>query len=164
MTELRDPTPIVRPAGPSDVDTLFDLIVALADYERLRHQVRGSREQLETALFGPRRHAEAVIAEVDSSPAGFALFYHTFSTFHCRPGLWLEDLFVVPEHRRGGIGRSLFAHVAGVAVRRGCARLEWAALDWNEPALHFYASLGAETLADWQTLRLDGEALKALGS
>lgn len=155
-------TPILRPAERGDVDTVYELILALSEYERLRHQVRGTRELLETALFGPRRHAEAVIAELDSSPVGFALFFHTFSTFLCRPGLWLEDLFVVPEHRRGGIGRLLLSHVAAVAVQRGCARLEWSVLGWNEPALEFYSALGAETLTEWQTLRLDGTALRAL--
>jgi GNAT superfamily N-acetyltransferase len=159
-----DRTPTVRPATPGDVDTLYELIVALAEYERLRHKVSGTRELLETALFGPHAHAEAVIAEIDSSPVGFALFFHTFSTFLCRPGLWLEDLFVVPEHRRGGVGRTLLSHVAAVAVKRRCARLEWSALGWNEPALSFYAALGAETLDEWQTLRLDGAALRSLGT
>ncbi|HWC87069.1 MAG TPA: GNAT family N-acetyltransferase [Solirubrobacteraceae bacterium] len=157
-------TPILRPAETGDVDTVYELILALAEYERLRHQVRGTRDLLEMALFGPRPAAEAVIAELNSTPVGFALFFHTFSTFQCRPGMWLEDLFVVPEHRRGGIGRLLLSHVASLAVRRGCARLEWSALRWNEPALEFYAALGAETMTEWQTLRLDGEALRALGA
>jgi GNAT superfamily N-acetyltransferase len=156
-------TPTLRSAERGDIDTVYDLILALAEYEKLRHQVKGTRELLEMALFGPRPHAEAVIAEVNSTPVGFALFFHTFSTFLCRPGLWLEDLFVVPEHRRAGIGSLLLSHVAAVAVQRGCARMEWTALGWNEPALEFYAALGAETLTEWQTLRLDGEALRALG-
>lgn len=156
------PTPSVRPASRGDVDTVYELIVALAEYERLRDQVKGTRELLETALFGPRPHAEALIAEVDSEPVGFALFFHTFSTFLCRPGLWLEDLFVVPEHRRAGIGRLLLSRVAAIAVQRRCARLEWTALGWNEPALRFYATLGAETMSDWQTLRLTGHALRTL--
>jgi hypothetical protein len=159
---LSDRHLILRPAGPSDVDTLFELIVALAEYERLRHRVTGTRELLETALFGPRPHAEAIIAELDSEPVGFALFFHTFSTFVCRSGLWLEDLFVVPEHRRAGIGRMLLSHLAAVAVRRGCARFEWTALDWNEPALQFYDALGAEMQSDLRTLRLEGEGLRAL--
>ena len=158
-----DQNAILRPASQSDVDTVYELIVALAEYEHLRHLVTGTRELLEIALFGPRANAEAVIAEVDSTPVGFALFFHTFSTFLCRPGLWLEDLFVVPEHRRAGIGRLLLSHVAKVAVERGCARMEWSALNWNEPALQFYAALGAETLSEWQTLRLQGESLRALG-
>jgi GNAT superfamily N-acetyltransferase len=153
----------LRPAEPGDVDTVFELIVALAEYEQLQDKVTGTRELLEMALFGPGPHAEAVIAEVKSDPVGFALFFHTFSTFRCRPGIWLEDLFVVPEHRRGGIGRMLLAHVAAVAVRRGCARMEWSALSWNEPALQFYSAIGAETMEEWRTLRLDGDALRALG-
>jgi GNAT superfamily N-acetyltransferase len=159
---LSDRHLILRAAEHSDVDTVYELIVALADYERLRDRVTGTRELLETALFGPRRHAEAVIAELDSEPVGFALYFHTFSTFVCRPGLWLEDLFVVPEHRRSGIGRMLLSHLAGVAVKRGCARFEWSALDWNEPALSFYDALGAEMLSDWRTLRLEGERLRTL--
>ncbi|MDQ6803809.1 MAG: GNAT family N-acetyltransferase [Actinomycetota bacterium] len=153
---------ILRPAGHGDVDTVYELIVALAEYERLRDRVTGTRELLETALFGPRPHAEAVIAELDSNPVGFALYFHTFSTFVCRPGLWLEDLFVVPEHRRAGIGRMLLSHLAQVAVERGCARFEWSALNWNEPALSFYDALGAQLLSDWRTLRLEGESLRAL--
>ncbi|HWF35246.1 MAG TPA: GNAT family N-acetyltransferase [Solirubrobacteraceae bacterium] len=153
---------ILRPAGPSDVDTVYDLILALAEYERLRHRVTGTRELLETALFGPRPAAEAVIAELDSNPVGFALCFHTFSTFVCRPGLWLEDLFVVPEHRRAGIGTMLLSHLAKVAVDRGCARFEWSALNWNEPALRFYDALGAELMEDWRTLRMEGESLRAL--
>jgi len=164
MPENRESTPTLRPAEPGDVDTVYELIVALAEYERLRHRVKGTRELLETALFGPRPSAEAVIAELDSDPVGFALFFHTFSTFVCRPGLWLEDLFVIPEQRRRGIGRMLLTHVAAIAVKRGCARLEWSALEWNEPALSFYAALGAETLTEWRTLRMDGAALIALGA
>jgi GNAT superfamily N-acetyltransferase len=152
----------LRPATRGDVDTVFELIVALAEYEQLRDRVTGTRELLETALFGPRPHAEAVIAELDSDPVGFALYFHTFSTFVCRPGLWLEDLFVLPEHRRAGIGRLLLSHLAAVAVERGCARFEWSVLNWNEPALRFYDALGAEVLADWHTLRLEGAALRAL--
>jgi GNAT superfamily N-acetyltransferase len=162
MADARDRTAITRPAERVDVDAVYDLIVALSEYEQLRQRVTGTRELLETALFGPRPHAEAVIAELDSSPVGFALFFHTFSTFICRPGMWLEDLFVVPEHRRAGIGRMLLSHVAAVAVERRCVRLEWSVLTWNEPALHFYAALGAEPLEDWRTLRLDGPALRAL--
>lgn len=164
MSPEHHSAPILRPAEPGDVETVYELIVALAEYERLRHQVSGTRELLETALFGARPAVEAVIAEIDSDPIGFALYFHTFSTFLCRPGMWLEDLFVIPEHRRGGVGRLLLSHVAAVAVRRGCARLEWSALGWNEPALRFYAALGAETLSDWRTLRLDGSALRALAA
>jgi GNAT superfamily N-acetyltransferase len=162
MTQAHDRHLILRQATAVDVDTVYELIVALAEYEKLRHRVTGTRELLEMALFGPRPAAEAVIAELNSDPVGFALYFQTFSTFVCRPGLWLEDLFVVPEHRRAGIGRLLLSHLANLAVQRGCARFEWSALTWNEPALSFYDALGAELLDDWRTLRLEGQALRSL--
>jgi GNAT superfamily N-acetyltransferase len=143
---------------------VFALIGELADYERLSDQVRGSEDLLAGWLFGPDAVAEAVIAELDSEPVGFALYYTTFSTFECRPGIWLEDLFVRPEHRRAGAGRALLAHLARLAVERGFARLEWAALDWNSMALSFYDGLGARVLEEWRMLRLDGAALEGLVS
>jgi GNAT superfamily N-acetyltransferase len=151
----------IRPAEPADVELIFSLIVELAEYEHAPEQVTGTPEQLAAALFGEQPSAEAVIAELDGEPVGFALFHGTFSTWECRPGLWLEDLYVPPEHRRGGIGRALLAHVAAIAVERGCARLEWAALDWNEPALGFYRKLGAKRLDEWLVHRLDGQLLLA---
>jgi GNAT superfamily N-acetyltransferase len=151
----------IRPAQPPDVALIFSLIRELAEYERAPDQVRGTPQLLETALFGQEPVAEAVIAELDGAPVGFALFYTTFSTWECRPGVWLEDLYVPPQHRRGGIGRALLAHVAAVAVARGCTRLEWTALGWNEPALGFYEKLGAKRLQDWITHRLDGSLLEA---
>lgn len=138
------------------------MIVELAEYERAREKVAGTPELLARALFGPDQVAEAVIAEVSEEPAGFALFYTTFSTWQCLPGVWLEDLFVRPAHRRGGVGRALLSHVASVAVERGCGRLEWAALDWNAPALEFYEGLGALTLGEWRLHRLDGAALERM--
>jgi GNAT superfamily N-acetyltransferase len=150
----------IRPAEREDVPAVFALIRALADYERLAHEVLATEELLEAGLFGPQANAEALIAEIDSEPVGLALYFHTFSTFECRRGIWLEDLFVVPEQRRSGIGGLLLSHLARLALERGCARLEWAALDWNEPALNFYAGLGARRLDTWRTLRLDGEALR----
>jgi GNAT superfamily N-acetyltransferase len=135
------------------------MIVALAEYERAPEKVTGTEQMLGRALFGARPSAEAVIAEIDGHPVGFALFYSTFSTWECLPGIWLEDLFVPPEHRRAGVGLALLQHLARVAVDRGCARLEWTALDWNTPALNFYGKLGAEVLAEWTTHRLDGAAL-----
>jgi GNAT superfamily N-acetyltransferase len=154
------PSPItIRPAEPADVGLIFSLIVELAEYERSREQVTGSPELLALALFGPDRSAEALVAELDSRPVGFALFHGSFSTWECRAGLWLEDLYVPPEHRRSGVGVALLAEVAAIAVDRGCARLEWAALDWNTPALDFYEKLGAERLGEWVMHRLDGEAL-----
>jgi GNAT superfamily N-acetyltransferase len=149
----------IRPAEPADVSLIFTLIVELADYERARERVVGTPELLSRALFGPEPAAEAVIAELHGEPVGFALWFRTFSTWLCVPGLWLEDLYVSPRHRRAGVGRLLLAHVARVAAENGYGRLEWSALDWNTPALEFYADLGAERLEEWQVHRLEGEAL-----
>jgi GNAT superfamily N-acetyltransferase len=140
------------------------MIVALAEYERAPDAVTGSPELLDDALFGEKPTAEAAIAEHDGQRIGFALFHGTFSTWECRPGIWLEDLFVMPEHRRGGAGEALLRHVAQIAVERGCTRLEWVALDWNEPALTFYEKLGAEVLEDWLQHRLDGARLRAFAA
>lgn len=151
----------IRPARPEDVELIFSLIVELAEYERAPDQVTGNAQLLSDALFGEEPSAEALIAEVDGRSVAFALFYTTFSTWECRPGIWLEDLYVPPEHRRGGVGRALLAAVAATAVARGCARLEWVALNWNEPALDFYAKLSAKRLDDWVIHRLDGLLLEA---
>ncbi len=151
----------IRSAVRDDAPTLLALIGELADYERLRHAVVADAASLERHLFGPRPAAEAVLAERDGTAVGYALFFPTFSTFAGRPGLWLEDLFVRPTERGAGIGRALFAHVAELAVARDCGRLEWSALDWNVPALAFYAGLGARRLTEWQLHRLDGDALAA---
>jgi GNAT superfamily N-acetyltransferase len=149
----------IRPAERRDVPLLLQLVRELAQYERATERVTGTETMLADALFGERPAAEAVVAEVGGEPAGFALFFTTFSTWLCRPGIYLEDLFVRPEHRRGGIGRQLLAHLAHLAVARGCGRLEWAALTWNTPALDFYAALGAERLGEWAGHRLEGGAL-----
>ena len=149
----------IREARREDAALIFSWIVELATYERAPDQVTGNIALLEEALFGAAPTAEAVIAELDGEPAGFALYFRTFSTWLCRPGLWLEDLYVSPAHRRAGVGRALLSHVAALAVRRGYGRLEWSALDWNAPALSFYSSLGAEQLNEWLVHRLDGEAL-----
>lgn len=149
----------IRPAGPADVELIFSLIVELADYERAPDQVRGTPELLRESLFGDPRVAEALVAELDGEPAAFALYHGAFSTWECRPGLWLEDLYVPERHRRAGLGQALLSRVAAIAVERGCTRLEWAALDWNTPALNFYAKLGARRLSDWEMHRLDGDAL-----
>jgi GNAT superfamily N-acetyltransferase len=151
----------IRPAEPGDVEVIFALIRELAEYERAPEQVRGTPQLLADALFGDRPVAEALIAERGGQPVGFALFYVTFSTWECRPGVWLEDLFVPPDHRRGGVGRALLAALAATAVERGYTRLEWVALDWNEPALDFYAKLSAKRLDDWLIHRLDGPELEA---
>jgi len=149
----------IRPATRDDAPLLLELIGALADYERLRDEVVLDVALLERHLFGERPAAEAVIAETAGEPVGYALFFSTFSTFVGRPGIWLEDLFVLPARRRGGIGRALLEHVAQLAVARGCGRLEWSALDWNAPALDFYRGLGARRLPEWRLHRLDGAAL-----
>ena len=154
----------IRPAEPGDVELIFSLVVELATYERAAEQVVGTPELLAEALFGPHPVAEALIAELDGVPVGFALFYTSFSTWAARPGIWLEDLYVPPEHRRSGIGRALLGELAAIAVGRGYARLEWAALDWNTPALNFYTGLGAGTLDDWVMHRLDGEALRRVAA
>jgi GNAT superfamily N-acetyltransferase len=149
----------IRAAQPCDVDLIYALIVELATYERAPEQVVGTPELLAEALFGPRPSAEALIAELAGEPVAFALFHGTFSTWECRPGIWLEDLYVPPQHRRHGIGSALLTALAAITLERGCARLEWTALDWNTPALDFYAKLGAQRLSDWQNHRLSGEAL-----
>jgi GNAT superfamily N-acetyltransferase len=153
----------VREATRADADLLFELIKELAEYERLSDQVRGDARLLEESIFD-RRAAEALVIEVDGEPAGYAIFFTTFSTFECRPGIWLEDLYVRPALRRRGIGRAVLAQIAEIALERDCARLEWVALDWNEPALTFYDSLGAARIEEWQALRLEGEALRRLGA
>ncbi len=153
----------IRDATREDVGLLYSMVQALAAYERAPELVLGTAAMLEQSLFGPDPAAEAVIAEIDGAAAGFALFYTTFSTWRCRPGLWLEDLFVSPEHRRGGVGSALLTHVARIAVERDYPRLEWSALDWNEPALRFYAALGATTLDEWRMFRLDDHALQRVG-
>jgi GNAT superfamily N-acetyltransferase len=153
----------IRAADREDVGLLMGMIRMLAEYERAADQVRGDEGLLAQHLFGARPAAEAVIAELDGEPAGFALFHGTFSTWNCLPGLWLEDLFVLPERRRAGVGQALLEHLAAVAVQRGCARLEWSALEWNEPALRFYDALGARVLHEWRVHRLDGEALERAG-
>ncbi len=153
----------IRVARPDDATSLWKLIGELAEYEGLAASVRGDAQLLAEGLF-EREAAEALIAEADSEAVGYAVFFPTFSTFECRPGLWIEDLFVKRARRGRGIGRALLGHVAGLAVERGCARLEWSALDWNEPALRFYEALGATPLEQWRALRLDGEALRNLGT
>ena len=160
------PAPSVRiePATPGDVGLILSLVRELADYEKLSHEVVATEDGLRDALFGARPAAETLIAYVDGEPAGFALFFTSFSTFAGRPGVYVEDLFVRPAARRLGIGRRLFAHVARLARERGCGRLEWSVLDWNEPALRFYAGLGARPLDEWTVHRLTGDALARLAA
>ncbi len=152
----------IRPAIRDDVPVIAELIRGLARYEKLEDQVVMTEALLDTALFGERPYAEVVLAEDEGRSVGFALFFHNFSTFLGRPGIYLEDLFVLPEHRGGGIGRTLLAHLARLAVERGCGRLEWAVLDWNREAIGFYLRLGAKANSEWTVYRLTGEALTDL--
>ena len=152
----------IRPATEADLGTIDELIRALADYERMADEVVMDRELLRKGLFGDRPYAEVLIAEVDGEAAGFALFFHNFSTFVGRPGIYLEDLFVKPEHRGSGFGKALLKRLAEIAVERGCGRMEWAVLDWNEPSIGFYKKLGARPNEEWTVYRLAGEALHNL--
>jgi GNAT superfamily N-acetyltransferase len=152
----------IRPATRSDLPRILEFIRELAVYEHLEHEVLASEADLDTALFGPRPSAEVVFACRDGAPVGFALFFHSFSTFIGKPGIYLEDLYVRPEARGLGIGKRLLAGLARTALERGCARLEWAVLDWNEPSIGFYRSLGAVALDEWTTYRLAGDALERL--
>jgi len=157
------PMPLqIRPALPGDIPVILGFIRGLATYEKLLHTVEATEEKLAATLFPSGGHppaAECVLAHLDGRPAGFALFFSTYSTFLAKPGLYLEDLFVEPDLRGRGIGRALLLHVAKFACSRGCGRLEWAVLDWNEPAIRFYDSIGATKLADWRICRLTGESL-----
>jgi GNAT superfamily N-acetyltransferase len=150
---------MIRPATADDTPTIATLIRALADYERLSHAVVLDEKQLREHLFGPRPFAEVLLAEEADAVAGFALFFHSFSTFRGQPGLYLEDLFVRPEFRGRGHGKALLAALARLAVERGCGRVEWAVLDWNEPAMRFYRALGAVPMDDWTLYRLTDDAL-----
>ena len=154
----------IRPATADDLPLIAQLIRDLAEYERLAHEVRFDDEVLRAKLFGPRPYAEVVIGEIDGTAQGFALFFHNFSTFEGRPGIYLEDLFVRPEARGSGLGKALLSHLAALAVERDCARLEWSVLDWNEPAIGFYKKLGARLMDEWTVMRVDGQALAQLGA
>jgi GNAT superfamily N-acetyltransferase len=156
-------TLLIRPAGATDVPVIAELIRGLARFEKLEHEVTMTEERLAENLFGRHSYAETLIAEEASVPVGFALFFHNFSTFLAQPGIYLEDLFVLPGHRGRGIGRALLKHLAQVAVERGCGRLEWSVLDWNRDAIDFYERLGARPNSEWTVYRLAGEALNALG-
>ncbi|HEX8143758.1 MAG TPA: GNAT family N-acetyltransferase [Pyrinomonadaceae bacterium] len=152
----------IERAGASDVPVILSFIKELAEYERLSHEVVATEELLRQSLFGERAMAEVVIAYDDGRAVGFALFFHNFSTFLGRPGIYLEDLYVQPHARGKGIGRALLIHLARLAKERGCGRLEWAVLDWNEPAIRFYQNLGAVPMNEWTVFRATGEALDRL--
>ncbi|WP_179069018.1 GNAT family N-acetyltransferase [Nostoc sp. C052] len=155
---------IVRFAEPADYSVLFKLIEGLAEYEKLSHAVTGNALALQEHLFGSRRYVEAILAESAGQAVGFALFFHNYSTFLTKPGIYLEDLFVLPEYRRQGIGKALLTKVAQIAVERDCGRLEWSVLDWNESAQAFYRSMGASILDDWRICRVTEDALIHLGA
>ena len=154
----------IRFATPADLDSIHGFILALADYERLRHEVRADKATLGRHLFGPKTMAEVLIAEEAGVPLGFALFFHNFSTFEGKPGLYLEDLFVAPEARGRGVGKALIVRLAKIALERDCARFEWWVLDWNQPAIDFYRSIGAKVMDEWTVQRVEGEALRALAA
>lgn len=157
------PSVTLRPAVPDDAELLVELIGDLAEYERLSGECHADPAALRAHLFGPRPYAEVVVAEVDGKAAGFALFFHNYSTFLTKPGIYLEDLFVRPAFRGLGIGKALLSRLAALAVERGCGRLEWSVLKWNAPAIGFYLRLGAAAMEEWQVYRLTGEALERLG-
>ncbi len=152
----------IRPAAPDESPLVLQFIRELAAYEHLEAQVVASAADLSAALFGARPYAEVVFACLEDAPVGFALFFHNFSTFLGKPGLYLEDLFVRPQARGRGIGRRLLVWLAQEALARGCARLDWAVLDWNTPSIGFYHRLGAVALDEWRTFRVSGAALSAL--
>jgi GNAT superfamily N-acetyltransferase len=153
---------IIRRAAVADVAVILAFIRELAVYEHLEHEVVATEAQVRAALFGPRPYAEVALACRDGQPVGFALYFHNFSTFVGKPGIYLEDLYVRPAARGLGAGKLLFAYLAKTALERGCARLDWAVLDWNEPSIGFYRSLGAIDQSEWTTYRLDGAALTRL--
>ncbi len=159
-----NPKITIHAAEKADVPALFQLVKDLAEYERLAHAVTGTETQLAECLFGARPYAEAVIAQLDNEPVGFALFFHNFSTFLTQPGLYLEDLFVKPTVRGKGVGEALITYLATIAVERNCGRFEWAVLDWNEPAIQFYRKMGAVSMDDWRVQRVTGETLNAMAA
>ena len=144
----------IRAAKPGDEEAIFQLIRGLGEYEKLSHEITGTSQLLREHLFGEKTFAEAVLATSRETPVGFALFFYNYSTFLTKPGVHLEDLFVLPEHRGKGIGKSLLTKVESIARERGCGRLEWSVLDWNEPAIAFYKKYGAEVLPDWRICRV----------
>jgi GNAT superfamily N-acetyltransferase len=162
MVRAQDAQIQIAQAAPGDVPVLLQLIRGLAEYEKLSDEVSATADGLHAALFGPRPVAEAILARLGDTAVGFAVFFHNFSTFVGRPGIYLEDLFVLPEHRGKGIGKALLLHVAALANKRNCGRFEWAVLDWNKPAIEFYRGLGARAMDEWTLYRLSGEPLAAL--
>lgn len=153
-----------RSAGPEDVAIILRFIRDLAVYERLEHKVVATEGSLRETLFGERRYGEVIFAEFEGQPVGFALFFHNYSTFLAQPGIYLEDLFVDPAYRGRGIGKALLINLAAIAKARGCGRLEWSVLKWNEPSIEFYKAMGAKPLDEWVTFRADEESLERLAA
>jgi GNAT superfamily N-acetyltransferase len=153
---------LIRPATPDDVPLVLRFVRELAAYEREPDAVEATEELLHESMFGPRAVAEGLIAEADGAPVGFAVFFHNFSTWTGRPGIYLEDLYVTPDARGSGAGKALLRHLAGLAIDRGCARFEWAVLDWNTPAIDFYRAMGALPQDEWTVQRVSGDALARL--
>jgi len=150
----------VRPSAPADVAPIISLMRGLAEYEKLTHLFTGTQEMLHDALFGPHPAAECLVAEVDGAGVvGYALFFHNYSTFLGRKGLYLEDLYVHPDQRGQGLGKAMLGTLAGIAMERGCARFEWSVLDWNQPAIDFYEAMGAVVMPEWRIVRMTGDAL-----
>ncbi|HYF48694.1 MAG TPA: GNAT family N-acetyltransferase [Planctomycetota bacterium] len=154
----------IQPATPADVPMILTLIRELAEFERLLHEVTATEAQVREGLFGPRPSAEVAMARIGDEVAGFALYFHNFSTFLAKPGIYLEDLYVRQQFRGQGCGEALLKHLARTALERGCGRLEWSVLDWNQRAIDFYKSLGATPMNEWTTYRVTGEALRTLGA
>lgn len=154
----------IRLATEADSALILQFIKGLAEYEKLEHQVVATEQSLRDSLFGDKPAAEVVIAEQDGQPAGFALFFHNYSTFLAKPGLYLEDLFVLPQYRGNGLGKLLLSYLAALAAERGCGRFEWSVLDWNQPAIDFYQAQGATVMPDWRICRVTGESLQALAA
>lgn len=165
LKPVPNPDPLhIRPATPDDCALILEFIQALAEYEALLHEVVATAEKLRETLFDGHPGAEVLIAEWQGQPAGFALYFPNYSTFLARPGIYLEDLFVHPAFRGQGIGKSLLQYLAGIALDRNCGRLDWSVLDWNEPAIAFYRSIGARALDEWTQFRLEGLSLEAMAS
>jgi len=152
----------IRFADESDLTLIYNFIIELAEFEKLRHEVCATEDLLEQYLFGKEKRAEVIIAELDERPAGFALFFHTFSTFLGKPGIYLEDLYVYPKFRGKSVGKSLLVYLAKIARERNCGRLEWSVLDWNENAINFYRRLGSVSMDEWTVHRVSGDALSSL--
>ncbi|MCA1370794.1 GNAT family N-acetyltransferase [Bradyrhizobium sp. BRP14] len=157
-------TTSIRDAVPGDAETILRFITELATYEKAAHEVEATVERLHGSLFGPGAVAHAVICEADGKPAGFAIWFYSYSTWQARKGLYLEDLYVSPEYRGSGAGKALLKHLARIAIAEGCGRFEWSVLDWNEPAIRVYEAVGAEPMSEWKRYRLAGEALATLAA